>query len=125
MVQILTEKQRTELGSIATEVRLKRGASVYDADARADSVFIVKEGMIKAFQDLANGQQRVLAFLFAGDVFGLAEGGASGRTHALPCSCACSSVATSTRLNPWPRGSNEGAYSSAASSQKKWVHLTR
>ena len=75
IVQILTEKQRTELGSIATEVRLKRGVNVYEANAPAHSVFIVKEGMIKAFQDLANGKQRVLAFLFAGDVFGLAEGG--------------------------------------------------
>jgi CRP/FNR family transcriptional regulator len=75
MVQILTEKQRIELGSIATEVHSKRGVSVYDADKRAHSVFIVKEGMIKAFQDISNGKQRVLAFLFAGDVFGLAEGG--------------------------------------------------
>ena len=75
MVQILTEKQQAELGSIATEVQFKRGASVYAADSRAHWVFIVKDGMVKAFQDLSNGRQRVLAFLFAGDVFGLAEDG--------------------------------------------------
>jgi CRP/FNR family transcriptional regulator, anaerobic regulatory protein len=75
MVQILTEKQQTELGSIATEVSLRRRVSVYHADAPAHSVFIVKEGMVKAFQDLSSGRQRVLAFLFPGDVFGLAEDG--------------------------------------------------
>ena len=75
IVQILTEKQQTELGSIATEVQFKRGASVYHTDSPANSVFIVKEGMVKAFQDFPSGRQRVLAFLFAGDVFGLAEDG--------------------------------------------------
>ena len=73
MVQVLTEKQQTELGSIATEVPFRRGVSVYHADSRAHSVFIVKEGMVKAFRDLSSGRQRVLAFLFPGDVFGLAE----------------------------------------------------
>jgi CRP/FNR family transcriptional regulator len=75
MVQVLTEKQQTELRSIATEVPFRRGVSVYHADSRAHSVFIVKEGMVKAFRDLSNGRQPVLAFLFPGDVFGLAEDG--------------------------------------------------
>jgi len=74
-VQILTEKQQTELGSIATEVTFRRRVNVYHADSPAHSVFIVKDGMVKAFQDLPSGRQRVLAFLFPGDVFGLAENG--------------------------------------------------
>src|SRR5262249_29165139 len=73
--QILTEKQQAELGSIAKEVSLRRRAAVYHADSPAHSVFIVKEGMVKAFRDLSSGRQRVLAFLFPGDVFGLAEDG--------------------------------------------------
>ena len=75
MVQILTEKQQTELGTIATEVCFQRRVSVYRSDSPAHSVFIVKEGMVKAFLDLSSGRQRVLAFLFPGDVFGLAEDG--------------------------------------------------
>src|SRR5262245_27947990 len=75
MGQILTEKQQADLGSIAREVSLQRKVSVYEADSPAHSVFIVKAGMVKAFQDLSNGRQRVLAFLFPGDVFGLAEDG--------------------------------------------------
>ena len=74
-MQILTEKQQTELGSIATEVTFRRRVNVYHADSPAQSVFIVKDGMVKAFQDLPSGRQRVLAFLFPGDVFGLAEDG--------------------------------------------------
>jgi CRP-like cAMP-binding protein len=75
MVQILTEKQQTELGTIATEVSFQRLVNVYHRDSPARSVFIVKEGMVKAFRDLSSGRQRVLAFLFPGDVFGLAEDG--------------------------------------------------
>ena len=74
-MQVLTEKQQAALASIAIEVRLRRGVSIYDADSPAHSIFIVKEGLIKAFQDLSSGRQRVLAFLFPGDVFGLAEDG--------------------------------------------------
>ena len=74
-VQILTERQQAELGSIATEVFLRRRVSVYHVDSPAHSIFIVKEGMVKAFRDLSSGRQRVFAFLFPGDVFGLAEDG--------------------------------------------------
>ncbi len=75
MVQILTEKQQTELASIAREVHFRPRATVYTADSPAHSAFIVKDGMVKAFRDLSSGSQRVLAFLFPGDVFGLAENG--------------------------------------------------
>jgi len=75
MVQILTEEQQAQLGSVATELSLRRRVSIYEADSSAHSVFIVKEGMVKAYRDLSSGRQRVLAFLFPGDVFGLAEDG--------------------------------------------------
>jgi len=74
-VQILTSKQQTELGRISTEIAFRRGVTIYEADSPADWVFIVKEGVGKAFQDLSNGSQRVFAFLSAGDVFGLAQDG--------------------------------------------------
>jgi CRP-like cAMP-binding protein len=74
-VQILTAKQQTELGRISTQIGFRRGASIYEAGSPAHCVFIVKEGVVKAFQDLPNGSQRVLAFLFAADVFGLAQDG--------------------------------------------------
>ena len=75
LVQILTEKQQTELGRISTQIAVRRGVSIYEADSPADFVFIVKEGVVKAFQELSTGSERVLAFLFAGDVFGLAQDG--------------------------------------------------
>src|SRR5688572_11856164 len=75
LMQILTVKQQTELGRIATEIGFRRGVSIYEADSPAHWVFIMKEGVVKAFQDLSNGSQQVLAFLFAGDVFGLAQDG--------------------------------------------------
>jgi len=75
MVQLLTDKQQAELGTIATEVLLRARAPVYTAGSLAASIYIVQTGLVKVFRDLSNGRQQVLAFLFPGDVFGLAEDG--------------------------------------------------
>jgi CRP-like cAMP-binding protein len=75
VVQILTDKQQTDLGSIATEVSVRRRSNIYENGSPAHWVYIVREGLVKAYRDLSSGQQRVLAFLFPGDMFGLAEHG--------------------------------------------------
>jgi len=75
VAQILTEKQQAKLGTIATEVRARARTTVYTADSPARSIFIIETGTIKAFQHLGGREQRVFAFLFPGDVFGLAENG--------------------------------------------------
>jgi CRP-like cAMP-binding protein len=75
LAQILTAKQQLELGSISTEIAFNRGVRIYEAGSPADFIFIVKEGVVKAFQDLPTGSERVLTFLFAGDVCGLAQDG--------------------------------------------------
>ena len=84
ITQILTEKQQAELASIATEVHFGPRDTVYTADSSAHSAFILKDGMVKAFRDLSGGSQRVLAFLFPGDVFGLAENGRYGNREKGP-----------------------------------------
>ena len=48
---------------------------VYRAGMTAQWVFIVASGVVKSFHDLPSGKRRVIAFLFADDVFGLAHGG--------------------------------------------------
>jgi CRP-like cAMP-binding protein len=73
--QLLTDKQQAELGTIATEVLLRARAPVYAAGSLAASIYIVQTGLVKVFRDLSNARQQVLAFLFPGDVFGLAENG--------------------------------------------------
>jgi len=75
VIQILSDPQRLQLAGIATRLRLPAGTILYRQDSIADWVFIVSHGVAKTFHRLPSGKRRVLAFLFEGDVFGLAECG--------------------------------------------------
>ena len=72
---LLTPAHRRKLAAIATRLELRARMPVYQADAQADSVFIVGDGVIKAVHDLPSGRQQIVSFWFARDVFGLAEDG--------------------------------------------------
>src|SRR5262249_8483804 len=71
----LTDRQREELASLATILHVKRRATIYLEDAVADSVFSMRDGVVKAYRELASGKRVVHAFLFPRDLFGLADGG--------------------------------------------------
>jgi CRP-like cAMP-binding protein len=72
---LLTDRQRQELVAIATRLRLPARMKLYNEAAPARWLFIVTEGAVKTFRDLPSGKRRVAAFLFPGDIFGLAESG--------------------------------------------------
>ena len=74
-VDLLSESQRQQLADLATVQQLPARSTVYRAGASADAVFIIGEGAIKSFRDLPSGRRRIAAFLFGGDLFGLAEAG--------------------------------------------------
>ena len=48
---------------------------MYRAGAPASSVFIVGDGAVKSFRDFPSGRRRIVAFMFGGDIFGLARAG--------------------------------------------------
>jgi len=56
-------------------VSLPQRSVVYRAGAAATAVFIIAEGAVKSYRDLPSGRRRIAAFLFARDLFGLAEAG--------------------------------------------------
>lgn len=72
---LLTEHQRKLLRLIATDLHLPRRSLVYEEGAPADFVYIVGEGTAKAYRDFASGKRRIVNFLAARDLFGLAENG--------------------------------------------------
>lgn len=72
---LLTDRQREELARIGLRLRLPPRMTIYRADSAADSVFSIDEGAVKAYRALPSGERAVSAFLFAGDLFGLAENG--------------------------------------------------
>ena len=75
LVELLSDAQREQLVRSATVREFPARTVVYSAGARADSVFIVGSGVVKSYRDLASGRRRIALFLFARDLFGLAEAG--------------------------------------------------
>ena len=75
LVELLSEPQRHDLERMATIQRFPARGVVYRAGAAADAVFIVADGAVKSFRELASGRCRIAAFLFAHDLFGLAAAG--------------------------------------------------
>jgi CRP-like cAMP-binding protein len=72
---LLSSRQRSHIASIATRVQFPRGKLIYREGSNAEFVFIVASGIVKSFQDLPSGKRRLMAFLFADDLFGLAQTG--------------------------------------------------
>lgn len=61
--------------SIATRLQLPPRTILYREGSPMDSVYVVSEGVVKTYRDLPSGKRRIAAFLFASDLFGLAENG--------------------------------------------------
>jgi CRP-like cAMP-binding protein len=73
--RLLTPRQRQLLLSLATQVTIEPRGTIYREHAPATEAFICKAGAAKAFRELRSGKRRVVSFLFANDLFGLAENG--------------------------------------------------
>jgi CRP/FNR family transcriptional regulator, anaerobic regulatory protein len=72
---LLTDRQREHLMAIATKLTLPPRMMLYQERAAARWVFVSVEGVVKTYRDLPSGKRRIVAFLFARDIFGLAERG--------------------------------------------------
>ncbi|HEU4936381.1 MAG TPA: helix-turn-helix domain-containing protein [Vicinamibacterales bacterium] len=73
--RVLTDRQRQDLIRIGMRVRLPARMMVYREDSPALWVFAIIDGAVKCYRDLPSGKRVVGAFLFARDLFGLAENG--------------------------------------------------
>ena len=78
--RVLTDRQRQDLVRIGMRVRLPARMTVYREDSPAQWVFAITDGAVKCYRELPSGKRLVSAFLFARDLFGLAENG-----HYLNC----------------------------------------
>jgi CRP/FNR family transcriptional regulator, anaerobic regulatory protein len=72
---LLTDRQREHLIAIATKLTLPPRMMLYQERAAARWLFISAEGVVKTYRELPSGKRRIVAFLFARDIFGLAERG--------------------------------------------------
>ena len=60
---------------IGARIRLPARMVIYKEDSPADWVFAITDGCVKCYRELPSGKRALSAFLFARDLFGLAENG--------------------------------------------------
>ncbi len=73
--ELLTSEERAQLSVIASVVRFKKGMQIYRQGDPADAVFNLTSGVVKSYRALPGEREHINAFLFADDLFGLAEEG--------------------------------------------------
>ena len=71
----LTRVDREHLAAISTVVRLKGRRVICRRGEPATCIFSLAMGAVRSYRELEPGRRRILAFLFAGDLFGLARKG--------------------------------------------------
>jgi CRP-like cAMP-binding protein len=71
----VTAEDRAALSVIATIVRYRRGATIYEEGGDAGSVFNVITGLVKSCRILPDNKQHIVGFLSPNDLIGLAENG--------------------------------------------------
>jgi CRP/FNR family transcriptional regulator len=73
--QLLSEEERARLAVLASIARFNKDGEIYHEGQRADAVFNIITGVVKAYRKAPDGSEHITAFLFPGDVFGLSEAG--------------------------------------------------
>jgi CRP-like cAMP-binding protein len=73
--QLLSNQQRADLSTIGSIVRFKKGQQIYRAGDPIDAIYNVISGVVKSVSAALDGSERINAFLFAQDLFGLTESG--------------------------------------------------
>src|SRR5271157_1926276 len=73
MHQLLSDEERARLATIASIVRFEKGAEIYHEGDRAEALFNIISGVVKAYKGNPDGADHILAFWFPQDLFGLSE----------------------------------------------------
>jgi CRP-like cAMP-binding protein len=71
----LCQRDREHLGAIATLMNVGAGSVFYERGREAGWIYNIVSGTVCTFRRLDDGIERVTAFLFAEDLFGLARSG--------------------------------------------------
>jgi CRP-like cAMP-binding protein len=71
-VPLLDADQAARLGLVGSIAEFSKGARLYQEGDEADCIYNVIEGAVKTFSALSSGRRCVTAFLFPGDLAGLA-----------------------------------------------------
>jgi CRP-like cAMP-binding protein len=75
MRQLLSSEERARLAVISSIARFKKGEEIYRQGQRANAVFNIISGVVKAYKTGSVGSEHITAFLFPDDLFGLSDEG--------------------------------------------------
>jgi CRP/FNR family transcriptional regulator len=75
MRQLLSSEERARLAVISSIVRFGKGDEIYRQGRRANTVFNIISGVVKAYKTTSDSSEHITAFLFPDDLFGLSEEG--------------------------------------------------
>ncbi len=70
MLDALTDSQKHDVEKMTRMLEVPRGQRIYLAGDPSDQIFLLKVGVVKVSTGGADGLDTILAFLYAGDVFG-------------------------------------------------------
>jgi len=73
--QLLSDKERADLATIASVVRFKKGEKIYSEGKSVTAVFNIISGVVKTYKPARGGAEHVAALLYPQDLFGLSEEG--------------------------------------------------
>jgi CRP-like cAMP-binding protein len=83
---LLSQKEQEELRPIARLVDYPRaGTTIFSAGGDADFVYVVDAGIVRISRLAESGQRHVLAFMMAGDLFGMPDGGLYANSSETVC----------------------------------------
>lgn len=75
LTKLLSAEESSQLAAMASVVRFKKGELIYAEGTHANAAFNIIDGAVKTYRAASGGREQINGFLFADDLFGLAEEG--------------------------------------------------
>lgn len=75
MIPLLSDRERERIAEIGTKVHFSRGSTIQRQGDRITYIYNLVDGAMKASHISVEGRETIVAFLFPGDLVGLAENG--------------------------------------------------
>jgi CRP/FNR family cyclic AMP-dependent transcriptional regulator len=70
LLDVLTDPQKRQLEAMTRMLEIKRGQHIYVPGEPSDDIFLLKAGVVRISAAVSDQDERILAFLYPGDIFG-------------------------------------------------------
>ena len=70
LLDVLSDPQKRHLETTTRMLQLKRGQYIYEPGEPCEDIFLLKAGVVRTAAVVSDQDERILAFLYPGDIFG-------------------------------------------------------